>query len=99
MRIPASDRNLRNAFQHHVGVAQSAPIQQEARNMHLYYAAECGLKWLLMQRSGFSVTDDLPEDSFGADGHDLIAGVKSLRLSASRVSEAPRRIRTRRGEI
>ena len=54
------------------------------------YAVECGMKSQYLRRECLSSTANFRGTPFGADGHDLGKGLKSLRIRASEVSPPPR---------
>src|SRR5438552_15204636 len=58
----------------------------------LFYAAECGLKYVHLRRNNFRTTEQLRDAN-----HDLSLLIKDLNLSASAIGRAPA-LRLSRGE-
>ena len=64
----------------------AAAVRGEGPPAHLllFYAAECGLKYVHLRRNNFRTTEKL-----GDVDHDLSLLVKNLKLSASEIGGAP----------
>ena len=77
--IPAGFSELRRAFWQHSHVAENGT--STAHYLLLFYAVECGLKAVYLQRKKFNSIEKIRDEKLRAS-HDLARWVKELRLPA-----------------
>jgi hypothetical protein len=89
-KIHAGFSELRASHHYLVGAARVS--QGPPAHLLLFYAAECGLKYVHLRRNKFRTTEQL-----GDIDHDLSLLIKNLNLSASAIGGVPA-LRLSRGE-
>jgi hypothetical protein len=78
--IPAGWSELAKAFRQHISIAKDGT--SPSHNLLMFYAVECGLKSIYLQRNHFKTIEQIPDESLQRS-HDLARWVKELRLPAS----------------
>jgi len=79
--IHAGVSDLRQAFYAHRQVAHGR--NGYSYYLLLFYAVECGLKWVWLKRQNLRRTDQIGNDTLlSQDGHNLVRWIKELRLPA-----------------
>lgn len=91
--LEAGTNELRNAFFGHLRVA--ADGTESSHYLLLFYAAECGLKFLWLRRGRLRSTRQIQDEEL-RQSHDLLRWVKELRVPAS-VSAPLQNVRLQRG--
>ncbi len=78
--IPAGRTELRKVCDKHFHVSENEHLP--SYYLLLFYAVECGLKAVYLQRRKFSRTDQITDETL-RKSHDLMTWSKELRLPAS----------------
>jgi hypothetical protein len=81
--IHASDRDLRQAFHKHYSAAQET--KEDCSHLLLFYAVECGLKSILLQRQRLKSTAQIRDPTLLSHNFSLL--IKELRLPPSVVGQ------------
>lgn len=58
-QVPSDPVDMRRAFRRHLATANTVGVPRRTRVMSMFYAAECGLKYLFMKDGNVSSTIDL----------------------------------------
>jgi hypothetical protein len=85
--LHAGYSELKRAFQSHLE-AFAKDRSSKSMLLLLFYAAECGLKWMWLVNNNLKTTSEM-ERLFPGRGHDLQAWVKVLGLSPRDVPRLP----------
>lgn len=84
--VHAGESELRQAFYAHLRVAVAN--RDQSHYLLLFYAAECGLKWIYLKQRRFRTTERIVDQSLISErGHDLIIWLKELRAPAAIVGQ------------
>lgn len=59
MQVPSDSLDIKRAFQRHRSSFQLAELPRRPKLVSLFYAAECGLKYLIMMSRSLATTADL----------------------------------------
>lgn len=87
-KIPARVSQLQKAFRYHLQA--STQTTGTSSYLLLFYAAECGMKSVWLQRNRLKTTKDISDSTLlSREGHNLDWWKKQLRISARIVGETP----------
>ena len=91
-KIAVDRSKFKKAFHCHTQAFKFLVNHNKSRNLLLFYAVECGLKYLVLYEYRKNHSEYLFEENlFGGDGHDLISGLRHWRqASRSRLGETPK---------